>query len=75
MTRRREFCLNYSVYCPAVTVEDVQLFETEMSAAVETPFLSVTEPLPITPRASVGRVCRELHSFKCRNSDSVPVPW
>lgn len=52
MTCRREFCLNYSVYCPAVTVEDVQLFEAEMAATVETLFLSVTEPLPITPKAS-----------------------
>lgn len=41
VTRRREFCLNYSVYRPSVTVEDVQLFETGMAAMVETLFLSV----------------------------------
>lgn len=35
-----------------MTGEDVQLFEAEMVATVETHFLPVTEPLRITPKAS-----------------------
>jgi hypothetical protein len=45
VTCRHEFCLNYSAHRPAVAVEDIQLFEAEMTATKETCFLSVTEPL------------------------------
>lgn len=52
VTRRLEFCLNYSLHHPMVTVEGIQLFEAEMAATIETLFLSVTEPLLIIPKAS-----------------------
>lgn len=41
MTCRHAFCLNSPFHCLAVTVEEVQLFQVEMAATVETPFLLV----------------------------------